>query len=260
MEQKFVVKINMEIISPFFVVKPWAGDYLSDLYQSQMKSIGEAWLISTLDQAETKIGMQDLSAYLGKKLSFLVKIIDAKESLSIQVHPNDQWAKKLENSKGKTECWLIIHATAGAGVYLGLKEGVSDQDFKNAIFHHESVEHLMNFYTVSNGDFITVPAGTLHAIGAGVTLLEVQQASGITYRLWDWGRTGRELHIEKGLKVCDFRAPYQITKAKSGLLFKHSDFSCYINESHGMGWFVNMKNFEVSLSDQPQSENYIFIV
>lgn len=249
----------MEKLSPFFVQKPWAGNFLSDFYKSEMKNIGEAWLISTLDQSESKINQKDLSAYLGKKLPFLVKIIDAQEGLSIQVHPSDEWARKLENSKGKTECWLIVNSTPGAGVYLGLKEGVSSENFKKAILANQSVEDLMNFYPVKKGEFISVPAGTIHAIGGGVTLLEVQQASGITYRLWDWGRPGRELHIEKGLMVADFKASFEIRKAGPGVLLKHPDFSCFMNECHGTGWFVDMKTFEVYLSDKPQSENYIFV-
>lgn len=249
----------MEKLYPYFVEKPWAGQFISDFYQSPMKNIGEAWLISTLDGAESQINQQDLSQYLGKKLNFLVKILDAAEPLSVQVHPNDKWAAELENSKGKTECWLILNSTPGSGVYLGLKDGVSADEFKAAIIKNESVEKFLNFYPVTQGDFISVPAGTIHAIGGGVTLLEVQQASGITYRLWDWGRPGRELHIDKGIKVSDFKAPFEMRKATDGVLLKHSDFACYKNEFHGKGWFIDLKTFEVYFSDKPQRENYIFV-
>lgn len=249
----------MEKLYPYFVEKPWAGHFLSDFYRSPLKKIGEAWLISTLDQAESQINQQNLSQYLGKKLPFLVKIIDAQESLSVQVHPNDEWAQKLENSKGKTECWLIINSLPGAGVYLGLKAGTNEETFKEAILQNKSVESFMNFYPVQKGDFISVPAGTIHAIGGGVTLLEVQQASGITYRLWDWGRPGRELHIDKGLQVSNFAATCEIKQAHTGCLLKHADFACFMNEFHQKGWFIDLKTFEAYLSDKPQSENYIFV-
>lgn len=249
----------MEKLYPYFSEKPWAGQFLSEFYQAPGKKIGEAWLISTLDQAESQIGGKNLSEYLGKKLPYLVKIIDAAESLSIQVHPNDAWAKELENSKGKTECWLIVNARPGCGIYLGLRPGVSEEDFREAILNNQAVDALMNFFPVEKGDFISVPAGTIHAIGGGVTLLEVQQASGITYRLWDWNRPGRELHVEKGLKVSDFTSQYTMEKAKSGCLLRHPDFSCYLNEHRGAGWFVDLETFEVYHSDKTRSKNYIFV-
>lgn len=250
----------MKKITPYFVEKPWAGDFLADFYKTSQKKIGEAWLISTLDKSETQIEGQDLSVVLGHKLPYIVKILDAAEPLSVQVHPNDKWASELENSKGKTECWLILNSVNNGGVYLGLKKDVTDAEFKTAILKNESVENFLNFYPVKKGDFISVPAGTIHAIGPGVTLLEVQQASGITYRLWDWGRLDRELHIDKGLKVSDFAAPYEFKTASTGALLKHTDFACYMNECHGQGWFVDLKTFEVYLSDKPQSSgDYVFV-
>lgn len=246
-------------LKPHFVEKPWAGSFLSNFFQMPHQKIGEAWLISTLKGAESQINQQNLSEHLGKELPFLVKIIDAQESLSVQVHPNDEWAQKLENSKGKTECWFILNSTPSAGVYLGLKEDISDDIFRKAILEKQSVQDLLNFYPVSQGDFISVPAGTIHAIGGGVTLLEVQQASGITYRLWDWNRPGRELHHEKGLKVSDYKASYEIKKSSPGPLLKHADFACYLNESRGEGWFIDLKSFEVYHADKPESSDYIFV-
>lgn len=251
-------------LEPFFSIKPWAGDYLQNFYQSQQKSIGEAWLLSTLKEGESKINGVPLSQHLGKQLPYLIKVIDAKESLSVQVHPNDEWAKQLEASKGKTECWLILNVTPGSGIYIGLKDGVTQKDFSEAILKNENVEHMMNFVKVERGDFIAVPAGTIHAIGGGVTLMEVQQASGITYRLWDWGRTGRELHVEKGMKVSNFSPEFKIQKdvlsnLKQGLLLQHSDFNCYLNESKGEGWFVDLKNFEVHFGSTTKSEEFIFV-
>ena len=256
--------LPMEKIKPYLVEKPWGGNFLSKLYQTEKQNIGEAWLLSTLPDGESKVGDQKLSDYLGKDLSFLIKIIDAKDPLSIQVHPNDEWAKKLENSRGKTECWLILDSTPGSGLYLGLKEGVNESQFREAIVKNESVEDLMKFYPAERGDFISVPAGTIHAIGGGVTLMEVQQSSGITYRLWDWGRPGRELHIDKGLKVCDYQPRFEIKKniyktVKSGLLLKHQDFETYLNHYQGKGWFIDLKTYEVYFGDSPLTDSFLFV-
>ena len=251
-------------IEPFFSLRPWAGDYLQQFYHSDQRGIGEAWLLSTLPEGESKVEGAPLSQKLGRKLPYLIKVIDAKEPLSIQVHPNDEWAEKLENSKGKTECWLILNVTPGSGIYIGLREGVTAKQFEEAVAKNTGVDSLMNFVQVKRGDFIAVPAGTIHAIGGGVTLMEVQQASGITYRLWDWGRTGRELHIEKGMKVSNFNPGYKIEKdvlntLKKGPLMKHTDFSCVLNDSEGEGWFVDLATYEVHFGRETTSKDFIFV-
>lgn len=253
----------MPRITPHLVEKPWAGSTLGPRFSSSHRNIGEAWLLSTLSEGQSKADGQPLATYLGRKLSFVVKIIDTSENLSIQVHPNDEWAKRLESSKGKSECWLVLNASAGAGVYLGLRKGVTLERFEQALHAGDEPELLMNFYSVSPGDFITVPAGTIHAIGGGVTLLEVQQASGITYRLWDWGRKDRELHLEKGLRVSNETSDYEIRRSvldTAGPLMKHSDFECFINESHGEGWFIDLTTFDVTFASKPSSDQFVFVV
>jgi len=141
---------------------------------------------------------------------------------------------------------------------------VQSPAFETALRSGESVNDLMQFYPVHRGDFIIVPAGTIHAIGAGVTLLEVQQASGITYRLWDWGRPGRELHLDKGLQVSNYAKffefkPNIFASMKSGVLLKHADFQCDLNQSHGEGWFIDLKTYEVYRANEPHSDFYIFV-
>lgn len=253
----------MKTIKPFFVEKPWAGDFIAGFYHQDKKKIGEAWLLSTMKGQESEIEGQTLSSYLKKELPFLIKIIDASEPLSIQVHPNDEFAHKLENSRGKTECWLIVDHAPGAGIYLGTKKEVSAETFKSKVLKGESVEELMNFFPVKKGDFIQVPAGTIHAIGGGVTILEVQQASGITYRLWDWGREGRELHLDKGMMVSDFDPKFvyqkEITKKGPADLMKHSDFECYFNKSIGEGWFLDLKTLTMSFGEKSSGGDYIFV-
>jgi mannose-6-phosphate isomerase len=250
-------------IEPLLVEKPWGGTWLGRRYGSS-KTIGEAWLLSTLKEGQSQIDGRPLREVVGD-LKFVVKIIDTAQPLSVQVHPNDEWASKLEHSRGKTECWLILDAKPGAGVYMGLAEGVSGEEFAAALAGGRSVETLVRFYPVQRGDFIVVPAGTIHAIGAGVTLLEVQQASGITYRLWDWDRPGRELHIDKGLQVASFASAFAIQKdvlssAEPRLLLKHSDFQCFLNESHGEGWFIDLDTYDVYRASQARSSSHFIFV
>ncbi len=253
--------INSNTI-PYFVEKPWGGYFLSELFKlAERKKLGEAWIISTLDEGESQFGNSTLSQYLGEKLPFLIKIIDAAENLSVQVHPNDIWAKKLENSTGKTECWYILKVQSGAGIYLGLKPYVTLEMFFSRIKKQESVEEFMNFIPVEDGDFIEVPAGTIHAIGSGVTLLEIQQASGITYRLWDWGRAGRELHLEKGELVSFHNPEVEVRKFdqfKAGNVFySHPDFDLQKIDCESVKCFsakakfsfvINLKTFKIDLA------------
>lgn len=242
-------------IFPFFSPRPWAGKRLKELFPEAPEGTGEAWILSTLPGGESLAEGKPLSSALGKSLPFLVKIIDTAAPLSVQVHPNDEWAEKLENSRGKTECWLILSAGKSAGVYLGVKENVTREIFEAAIRNSEDVTKLLNFYPVKENDFISVPAGTIHAIGAEVTLLEVQQASGITYRLWDWNREGRELHIAKGLKVSDFSSRPQISQAANGILLTHKDFEVRLNDESGPGWKISVIDFTLGETNDP----YLFV-
>ena len=157
----------------------------------------EKWIAST-----HKGGLQqELLDAMGGEYPLLVKIIQANESLSIQVHPDDDSAKLLEgpNSVGKTECWYVLDAEPDASLVYGFKKNFSKEQLKRAI-EDKTLEDYLNIVPVKKGDFIFIPSGTVHAIGKGLRLLEVQQSCDITYRLYDWGRD-RELHIEKGLSV-----------------------------------------------------------
>jgi mannose-6-phosphate isomerase len=140
----------------------------------------------------------------------LIKYIDARENLSVQVHPDEAAAARIgEGARPKTECWFILHAEPGACIYRGLAEGTTPEVFRRAVEEGTLQRHLIR-EEVRPGEMYFVPAGTVHAIGAGVLLAEVQQASDTTYRLWDWNRTdpktgkARELHIERGLAAVDW--------------------------------------------------------
>ena len=132
-------------------------------------------------------------------LPLLVKYIFTSEKLSIQVHPDDEQARDRGLVQGKSECWYIIDAQPGAMIGLGLRSPVSREDLRAAAVDG-SIESMMDWRAALPGDFIYVPAGTVHAIGAGITLLEIQQSSDVTYRLFDYGRP-RELHLDDGIAI-----------------------------------------------------------
>ncbi len=138
----------------------------------------------------------------------LVKFIDAREVLSVQVHPDDEKGKRLAGDNGKTETWVVVGAEPGSLIYAGLKSGVTREQFGKAI-EAGRVEPLLHRFPAQPGDCIMIEAGTVHAIGAGVLLAEIQQMSDATFRVYDWGRVGadgrpRELHIREALESIDF--------------------------------------------------------
>lgn len=160
----------------------------------------ELWLASTHPN-----GLQeDFKSACKGDHPLLVKIIQANDTLSIQVHPDDDCAVKLEGSgnRGKTECWYVLDAADDAKLVYGIKKGYTNEVLAKAIQNND-LEKYLEFVNVKKGDFIYIPAGTVHAIGSGLRLLEVQQSCDLTYRLYDWGR-GREVHIEKGLSVIKY--------------------------------------------------------
>lgn len=138
----------------------------------------------------------------------LIKFIDAKDNLSVQVHPSDEYALKFENSFGKTEMWYIVETEDGAGIYCGFKKDTDKTEFINKIADG-TVEELLNFIPVKKGESYFIEAGTVHAIGKGCLICEIQQNSNLTYRVYDYNRVGkdgkkRDLHIDKALNVINF--------------------------------------------------------
>jgi len=138
----------------------------------------------------------------------LNKLIDAKNDLSIQVHPSDDYALKYENSFGKTEMWYVVEAEEGAMLHIGFNKDVSKEEVEQRIQNNTLLD-VMNHIPVKKGDCYFIPSGTLHAIGKGCLIYEIQENSNITYRVYDYGRVGadgkpRELHVEKALKVINF--------------------------------------------------------
>jgi mannose-6-phosphate isomerase len=202
-------------IEPKFVGRVWGYQDLRPWYDrvAQGEPLGEVWLtgddciIATGAHAGQTLGSlfaAEPEAMLGAAATspgspLLVKMIFAREKLSVQVHPDDKMAQKYGEPRGKTECWYALSAQAGAQVAAGVKPGVTLDQIRAGI-HDGTLEESLNMLKVSPGDMIYVDAGTVHAIWPGSILLETQQNSDTTYRMFDYGRP-RELHIEKSLEA-----------------------------------------------------------
>ncbi len=197
-------------LKPIFAERVWGKQDLSPWFMETgtTEKVGEAWLtgkdcvISGGDEDGRTLG--DLAAQCTGTLGdgefpLLVKILFPDDKLSVQVHPDDEQAQKAGLSRGKTECWYVLDALPGATVACGLRKGAGVEDMRTAIADG-TVESMLEMLPVKTGDMILVDAGTVHAIGPNVTLLEVQQSSDVTYRLFDYGRD-RDLHLEDGLAV-----------------------------------------------------------
>ena len=218
----------------------WGGTKLKEKYGkiTDKDIVAESWELSYHKDGPTKVAdgrtlQESLSEeQLGKNCKdfpffpMLVKLIDAKQDLSVQVHPSDAYALKNENSFGKTEMWYIVEADEGAGIYLGFKRDVTQEEYESAIANNTLTE-LLNFFEVKAGECYFIPSGTIHAIAKGCLICEIQQNSNLTYRVYDYGRKDkngntRELHVEKALKVTTLEkyeyAPMQITTPQGELL------------------------------------------
>lgn len=216
-------KNSINLLEPHLVQKIWGGTRLKGLKNLTIENeslgqVGETWEISIHPDGPSSLNGTALDKILSfEDLPYLAKLIDTTDHLSIQVHPDDEFAMKHESSQGKTECWVVLDCDKGAGIYLGLKNSTTRDDFEDVLKKGGDLSALMEFYECSPGDFFYVPAGSIHAIGKGVFLAEVQQSSGITYRVWDWNRVdsegkGRELHIDKALQVINFEKSKNTSK------------------------------------------------
>lgn len=201
---------------------PWGGDKLRAVFGRSTPGprTGESLEISaikglnstdesgrTLEALISLYGSALVGRYAGEKFPLLLKIIDAKERLSVQVHPDDAYAAKAENKRGKTEAWVILSAEEGAELIYGLNPNVTRESLRAAALEGRAVEGLLRRVPVKQGDALFIPAGTVHAIGGGIVLYEIQQSSDVTYRFYDWDRRDsegnkRELHLDKALDVC----------------------------------------------------------
>ena len=202
----------------------WGGDKLNGFYKYSVNDkIAESWELSFFPGNESIILYGE---HTGKKLSevvseselgsnihnhpffpILIKFIDANDDLSIQVHPSDEYALKYENSYGKTEMWYVIDADENSYLHIGFNKDVTKEEVEERI-KNNTILDILNHYQVKKGDCFFIPAGTIHAIGKGCLVYEVQENSNLTYRVYDYNRVDkdgnpRELHIEKALNVLD---------------------------------------------------------
>ena len=218
--------------TPVFKYRLWGGDKLKSVLNKEYseKNIGESWEISDVENDETVVAegffkgksLKDLTetykgAFLGLSVyeqfgndfPLLIKFIDAKTPLSIQVHPGNEIAKKRHNSFGKNEMWYVMEADKDAELIVGFDEILEKKDYYTSVSDGAILE-LMHHENVAEGDTFYIPTGRVHAIGAGVLLAEIQQTSDITYRIFDYNRvdakTGalRDLHNDLALDVIDF--------------------------------------------------------
>lgn len=184
----------------------------------------------TLQEVVRSLGPELLGASHGhlEQFPLLFKFIDAREALSVQVHPDDARARRLADDNGKTEAWVVLRAEPGALIYAGLRPGVDRPAFEAALAAG-TIEAALHRFPARAGDCVFIPAGTVHAIGAGVLMAEIQQMSDATFRIHDWGRLGadgrpRELHLDQALEVIDFAAgpvdpvePRLVSRAATGV-------------------------------------------
>lgn len=217
-------------LEPAFKDYLWGGTKLREKYgkDCSMEKVAESWELSTHKDGLSIIGSgknkgETLLSYvrkngkevLGKKCSsddvpILIKFIDAKQELSIQVHPDNKYAFENENDSGKTEMWYILEAEPDAKLIYGFKKDTTKAQFEEAIKQNK-LENLVNEVSVKEGDVFFITPGTMHAIGKGIVIAEIQQRSNVTYRIYDFGRLGvdgkpRELHIKKALDVTNLSA------------------------------------------------------
>jgi len=203
-------------MSPTFDPRPWGSEDLSPIYPNHRfgEKIGEAWLTGDASKVAngplTGESLAALSSRFGRALvgdaaqdpsrfPLLLKFLFPHQKLSVQVHPDDEAARRAGQPWGKTECWYVAHARPGTQVALGLKPGTTRAQFEQAI-HGQCAEQLLHWVNIFPGEMIYVAGGTVHTLGPGAIILETQQQSDVTYRLYDYGRA-RELHVKEGMAV-----------------------------------------------------------
>ncbi len=219
------------LFEPILKDRIWGGEKLHTVLGKQKlcNSIGESWEVSnvpenvsivangayknsSLDDLITKYSQELLGQTIintfGYQFPLLFKFLDAKEDLSIQLHPNDELAKERHQSLGKTEMWYVMQADEGARVVVDFKEGVTQEDYLKHL-KNKTLPSILNEISVKKGDAFFIQTGTVHAIGAGVLLAEIQQTSDITYRVYDWDRVdsngnSRDLHVDLALQAIDY--------------------------------------------------------
>jgi mannose-6-phosphate isomerase len=216
------------VFEPLFMERVWGGRHLETLYGKRLPSatlVGESWEIVDRPEAQSvvhegplrgttlhELWCQQRAEVFGKvrdtpRFPILAKMLDAQENLSLQVHPPDEIAGKL-GGESKSELWYIAKAAPKARLYAGVKKGTTREIFRKALDSRKAEKHL-HVLEVKTGDALFLPSGRMHALGAGNVLVEIQENSDTTYRIYDWnrakkGRTARQMHVEEAMQCVDF--------------------------------------------------------
>lgn len=230
-------------LEPEFKDYIWGGQKLKNVFNKKVKNeecTAESWEVSTNENGESRVkngeyegmtltevfnDMEKRESIFGSKCKnldkfpLLIKFIDANNSLSVQVHPDDKYAMENEHSQGKTEMWYILDCEPGAQIICGLKEGITKERLQECM-NSDKISECLNYIDVKKGDAIYIPSGTIHALLGKTLVAEVQQNSNVTYRVYDWGRVGkdgkpRELHVKKALDVINVDRKSQIKSVES---------------------------------------------
>ena len=224
-------KLYPMLFEPNLQTKVWGGEQLTQWKQlPEQQHIGESWEVSAVDKSPSIIANGTWAGYaltevigkmpqaiLGKEvakkynnqLPLLVKFIDSNDDLSVQVHPDDTMAQRLHSSMGKTEMWYVLSAEPGAYIYAGFQKALSPEEYQQCVTDGSIIQALAK-HEIHAGDVFYIPSGRIHAIGKGVRLVEVQQSSDVTYRIYDYGRMDlngqpRELHTDLAAKALDYK-------------------------------------------------------
>ncbi|MDE2951068.1 MAG: class I mannose-6-phosphate isomerase [Chloroflexota bacterium] len=240
-------------LEPRLHVKVWGGGRLKthlNKPQPSNEPYGESWELHDTsivsNGALSGKSLRELTTACGAALigsgndpqdgfPLLAKFIDAEQWLSIQVHPNDEQALELEGEpRGKAEAWIVVHAEEGARLVIGVEPGASREDIAAAISENR-LENYMRYAEVREGDVLTIPANTVHALGPGLLVYEIQQSSDTTYRLYDWGRRDldgkpRQLYIDKGLQVANLDHAPEVARPDIDLVVDGEHFATWRHE------------------------------
>ncbi len=264
---------------PIYKKKIWGGNRLADVFSRDLSenNIGESWEVSTNSGGVNKVKNGPLAGInlfdlfkkypeqiTGKNIEefpLLIKFLDANQNLSVQVHPDDQYARANDEGYGKTEMWYILEAEPDAELILGLKP-CTTRDILESALESQKLEPLLNRIKVRKGDVFYIPAGMVHSIGKGILLAEIQQNSDTTYRLYDWNRTDKEgnprpLHINEALEIINYNRQYSSRENKLTYRNKKYKKSFLVASPHFITEKVQVND---SYSLNPENEKHFYIL